>query len=91
MKTTPAQTGFRPPPPIGSAGVAPDELASLFEISRMLGVTKRTVQRYAERPDFPEPIDRLAAGRVWRRADVEAWAREHLPLPTGRPPRRDAA
>jgi hypothetical protein len=25
---------------------------------------------------FPEPIGAIAAGRIWRRADVEAWARD---------------
>lgn len=73
---------------VGSALVAPDEVVGLAEIAEMLEVTKRTVQRYAERADFPTPLGRLAGGRVWRRADVEAWAKEHLPLPTGRPPKR---
>lgn len=26
-------------------------------------------------PDFPEPVAELAAGRIWERADVEAWAK----------------
>jgi hypothetical protein len=65
--------------------VAPDELASLAEISAMFEVTKRTAQRYVERPDFPAPIERLATGRIWRRSTVEAWGRDHLPLPQGRP------
>jgi hypothetical protein len=38
-----------------------------------------------DRDDFPEPVGRLAAGRVWFRADVERWGRETLPLPEGRP------
>jgi prophage regulatory protein len=75
----------RPGQLVRSGAVSPDELASLAEIGEILRVTKRTVQRYAERPDFPEPIDRLATGRVWLRADVERWGKEHLPLPPGRP------
>jgi predicted DNA-binding transcriptional regulator AlpA len=65
------------------------ELASIAEIAEMLGVTDRTAQRHAERPDFPAPVDVVAGGRIriWRRADVEAWARVTLPLPTGRPPK----
>ncbi len=66
----------------------PDDLASIAEVADILGVTKRTAQRYAERTDFPLPIDTIAAGRVrvWRRVDVERWGRKHLPLPrTGRP------
>ncbi len=63
----------------------PDLLAGLAEIAELLGVTKNTAARYTKRPGFPEPLDRLASGPVWRRTDVETWAREHLPLPTGRP------
>jgi predicted DNA-binding transcriptional regulator AlpA len=69
-------------PRVGSALV---ELVSRSEVARILGVTTRTVQRYTERPDFPEPIGRLATGRVWKRVDIEAWARKTLPLPQGRP------
>jgi prophage regulatory protein len=65
--------------------VAPDELASLSEIAQLLGVPKRTAARYVDRPDFPEPIDVLAVGRVWRRADVTRWGKKHLPLRPGRP------
>jgi predicted DNA-binding transcriptional regulator AlpA len=65
----------------------PPELAGLSEIAEMLGVTKRTVQRYMARPDFPAPRVHLASGRVWVRADIAAWAKQRLPLPTGRPPK----
>lgn len=65
------------------------ELGGVAEIAEMLGVTKQTVLKYAGRPDFPEPLERLAAGPVWKRADVEAWAARTLPLPPGRPRRRD--
>jgi predicted DNA-binding transcriptional regulator AlpA len=65
--------------------MAPEELAGLSEIAEMLGVTTRTVQRYMERDDFPEPLGQIAAGRVWLRRDVQRWAKETLPLPTGRP------
>jgi predicted DNA-binding transcriptional regulator AlpA len=66
-------------------GVSPDELAGLSEIIETLGVTKRTALKYVTREDFPEPIDRLATGRVWLRADVVRWGKAHLPLPPGRP------
>lgn len=67
--------------------MAPEDLAGLAEIAEMLGVTRRTAQRYIARPDFPEPEQRLAGGRVWTRVDVDAWAKTNLPLPTGRPKR----
>jgi hypothetical protein len=65
--------------------MAPDELAGLHEVAEILGVPKRTAARYVLRDDFPEPLDRLAAGPVWRRVDVAQWGRDHLPLPSGRP------
>jgi predicted DNA-binding transcriptional regulator AlpA len=66
--------------------VSPDEIVALSEIADMLDVTRRTVQRYMERDDFPEPLGVLAGGRrVWRRDDIAAWAQRTLPLPEGRP------
>lgn len=61
------------------------ELVGLSETAGVLAVTKRTATRYSQRDDFPVPVDRLAAGPVWRRDDVVAWGRDHLPLPAGRP------
>lgn len=76
----------RPLRAIALAGVSPDELASVYEIAEMLGVSKRTAARYVDRPDFPPPFDTLAVGRIWRRKDVERWAKATLPLKrTGRP------
>ena len=70
--------------------MSPEELASIAEIADMLGVTERTAQRYADRADFPHPIERVAGGRIriWRRDDVAAWHRDHAPRP-GRPPKRE--
>jgi predicted DNA-binding transcriptional regulator AlpA len=62
-----------------------EELASIAEVAEILGVTRRTAHRYVDRDDFPKPIGRLAAGRVWMRAEVETWAKATLPLPEGRP------
>jgi len=53
-------------------------LAGTAEIAAMLGVSRQRVQQLVKRADFPEPYDVLAAGtRIWKRADVEAWARAH--------------
>jgi predicted DNA-binding transcriptional regulator AlpA len=65
--------------------MAREEVVSIDEITEMLGVVKRTAFRYANREDFPAPVATLAAGRIWRRADIERWANERLPLPSGRP------
>ena len=78
-------------PPLTAVGfldVAPEELASVGEIATMLNVPKRTAQRWIERPDFPAPIAALAVGRIWRRADVEAWAKKTLPLKRGPVPKK---
>lgn len=88
MNSTPLTTRFPADGPSSLGDVSP-ELASLSEIAALLSVTKRTAQRYAERGDFPHPVDTLATGRIWRRADVEAWGKASLPLRTGRPPKTD--
>ncbi|MGB2874797.1 MAG: AlpA family phage regulatory protein [Gaiellaceae bacterium] len=63
------------------------ELAGLSEVAELCGVSKRTALNYAARKDFPKPVDRLASGPVWRRADVKQWAKATLPIRTGRPPK----
>ncbi len=68
-----------------------NDLLGLAELAAMLVVTKGTARRYAARGDFLAPLGRLASGPVWRRAEVERWARDHLPLPPGRPRKPQAA
>ena len=63
------------------------ELAGFTEVASICRVTKTTALRYVKRPDFPEPIGRVAAGPIWRASDVQKWARETLPLAVGRPRR----
>ncbi len=50
-------------------------LVGVAEAAALLGWDKRRVATYAERGSFPEPVASLASGRVWRRDDVEAFAR----------------
>jgi predicted DNA-binding transcriptional regulator AlpA len=52
-------------------------LAGAAEIAAMLGVSRQRVQQLIKQPGFPKPYDVLAMGKVWKRAAVEAWAREH--------------
>ncbi|GGM41674.1 hypothetical protein GCM10011608_27970 [Micromonospora sonchi] len=55
-------------------------LAGLAEIAELLGgVSRQRASEIIRRPTFPEPIDILATGRIWDRADVIAWIREHRP------------
>jgi len=50
-------------------------LAGVREVAELLGVSRQRVSQLAEKPDFPKPLDRIAAGPVWRLADVKAWAK----------------
>ena len=61
-------------------------LAGIAEIAELFGVSRHAAVRYTKRADFPEPLDRLAAGPVWLRKDVEKWGKNTLPLAPGRPP-----
>lgn len=57
--------------------LAVHHLVGSQEIGAMLGVSRQRVQQLISRDDFPEPEVTLAMGKVWKRADVEAWARDH--------------
>jgi hypothetical protein len=50
-------------------------LVGVTEAAAVLGWDRRRVITYVDRGSFPEPIAHLASGRVWRREDVEAFAR----------------
>jgi len=62
-----------------------DELVGFGELPEVLGVSRATAARYAKRSDFPEPVEQLVSGRIWRKKDVKAWTKQTLPLQTGRP------
>lgn len=47
------------------------------EIAELLGVSRQRVHAIAsEDPTFPEPRARLAAGNIWDRSAIEAWAKD---------------
>lgn len=52
-------------------------LVGVAEAAAILGWDKRRVITYVDRGSFPGPIASLASGRVWRREDVEAFARAY--------------
>jgi predicted DNA-binding transcriptional regulator AlpA len=54
-------------------------LAGLAEVAEMLQVTRRHAIRLTSESDFPEPVARLRATPVWRRADIERWAKSRKP------------
>ena len=55
--------------------VTPD-LVGVSEAAAILGWDRRRVATYLSRGTFPSPLASLASGRVWRRDDVEAFARD---------------
>lgn len=57
--------------------LAVHHLVGSAEIGRMLGVSRQRVQQLISRDDFPKPEVVLDMGKVWKRADVEAWAKAH--------------
>ncbi|PWR09123.1 DNA-binding protein [Micromonospora sicca] len=51
-----------------------EDVMAMAEIAAFLGVSRQRANTLAERADFPVPIAHLTVGRVWRAADVRAWA-----------------
>lgn len=64
--------------------MAPHDPVGLSDIAELLNVTRTTVNRYAERDDFPAPA-KISRGRVWSRSEVAEWAKKTLPLAEGMP------
>lgn len=51
-------------------------LVGLTEIAEMLGVSRQYTDRLVRQVGFPEPEAVITAGRIWKREDVEEWARQ---------------
>lgn len=52
------------------------ELWGVAEIARELDIGRETVHHHIRRGGFPEPVARLAMGKVWLAQDVREWRRE---------------
>lgn len=53
-------------------------LVGIQEIARLLRVTRQRVDAITRsHSDFPEPVGMLAAGRIWRRSAIMAWAKRN--------------
>ena len=50
------------------------ELMGPAEIADLLNVSRQRITQLAAHPDFPTPVAELSMGKVWRTADVHAWA-----------------
>ena len=51
-----------------------EELVGVAEIAAMLGISRQRVTTLSKRADFPAPRERLAAGPIWRKADLSTFA-----------------
>jgi hypothetical protein len=52
------------------------EVVGVSEAAAILGWDRRRVITYLDRGAFPAPLASLASGRIWRRDDVEGFARD---------------
>lgn len=62
-------------------------LVGVSEAAAILGWDRRRVATYVDRGSFPAPVAHLASGRVWRRDEVEAFARAFARRQARRRPR----
>ncbi len=51
----------------------PPALVGMSEAASILGWDRRKFATYVSRGHLPQPVADLAGGRVWRRADIEAY------------------
>lgn len=58
----------------GHSGGVPELVGSKEAAAILGGLTKQQIHARSRKPGFPEPVQRLAGGPLWRRADIEALA-----------------
>jgi len=46
------------------------------EVSRMLGISKATLWRWARQPDFPRPRKLGARAVGWLQSEIEQWLKD---------------
>jgi prophage regulatory protein len=54
----------------------PLDLVGVTEIGQLLNVSRQRADQLTRVDGFPPPVGEISAGRIWRRSDVEAWARD---------------
>lgn len=74
LRDTGSFEGYTEPPELSP-------LVSTSEAADILKVGKPQIARWRNRPNkrgpkFPEPATKIAAGPLWRRTDIEKWARK---------------
>jgi predicted DNA-binding transcriptional regulator AlpA len=61
------------------------KLAGLAEVAGLAGVSRKRAWQLSQHPKFPQPVQVLAMGPVWRESDVVAFL--GAGRKPGRPPR----
>jgi predicted DNA-binding transcriptional regulator AlpA len=51
------------------------DLMGTTEVAELLGVSRQRADQLSRSEEFPAPVGEIAAGRIWLRSEVEAWAR----------------
>jgi predicted DNA-binding transcriptional regulator AlpA len=51
-------------------------LMGVTEIAEMLSLSRQRADQLSRNKGFPDPEAELSGGRIWKRDDVERWARE---------------
>jgi hypothetical protein len=59
------------------------DLVGATDIAAMLGITRQRVNQLVVLAGFPTPVGQLRRTRIWKREDVEAWARATGRVATG--------
>jgi hypothetical protein len=55
--------------------MAVDDLVTVGDIARLLGVSTQRVDVLSRRDGFPSPAHVLTTGRIWHRSDIKSWAK----------------
>lgn len=53
------------------------ELVGIAEIATLIGRTRQRAWQITTTAGFPEPVQTLTMGKVWRADDVRAWLAEN--------------
>lgn len=60
------------------------ELMGIAEIAALVGRTRQRAWQITTTPGFPEPVQTLNMGKVWRADDVRDWVAANPRRPLGR-------
>lgn len=55
----------------------PRGFVGIYEIAAALGVSRQRADQITRERDFPQPVEVLHMGRVWRKREFEEWRKRH--------------